>query len=169
MKNFIRVFSLLIVVIAMLYGNLSQNVSIVKASSTLDTENVDMMETGTLEINVLGRDWSYSHTDPSGFEHFIRKLSNVEFTIYRNGKEYIKNRTSQDGKMNIKLPIGDYTFTQTTAYPNYPKYLPYPENRWADFFPDKKKFSVHIERDKTNSYNVYNDPIPMALLGLNPW
>ncbi|PEZ27227.1 hypothetical protein CN345_23605 [Bacillus thuringiensis] len=169
MKRTIRFLSLLVVVGCILLSEVGNGAQVAHASATLPTLNMSQIEVGTLKIAVLGKDWRYSDKDPSGFEFFISKLSNVEFTIYKNGKEYAKQRTNSDGEMNIQLPVGSYTFTQTTAYPNYPKYPPHKEHMFATFFPDKREFTVHIKKEKIADYIVYNEPISSEIYGINPW
>ncbi|MDQ0418157.1 hypothetical protein J2Z48_002346 [Croceifilum oryzae] len=163
MKRTIQFLSMFVLVGSLIFGGVSNATHVANASSTYK------VETGTLEITVFGKDWRYSPSDPSGFEYFLTKLSNVEFTIYKDGKEYTKQRTNQDGKMNLQLPVGSYKFTQTTAYPNYPKYPPYPEFPFATFFPDKSEFSVRIDKGRVASYKVYNEPISSEIYGINPW
>ncbi|TCP70722.1 SpaA isopeptide-forming pilin-related protein [Baia soyae] len=163
MKRMIQFLSMFVLVGSLIFGGISSPAQVANASST------DKVSTGTLEITVLGKDWRYSPSAPDGFEYFLSELSNVEFTVYQNGKEYTKQRTGRDGKLSLPLPAGSYTFTQTTAYPNYPKYPPYPQFPFATFFPDKSEFSIRINEGRVASYTVYNEPISSEIYGINPW
>ncbi|KIV72269.1 Cell wall surface anchor family protein [Bacillus mycoides] len=52
-----------------------------------------------------------------------KPLEGVEFTVYKDGKEFGKVVTNKDGIAELKnLPFGDYTFTQTKGLEGYTVY-----------------------------------------------
>ncbi|WP_277680572.1 SpaA isopeptide-forming pilin-related protein, partial [Bacillus sp. PF5] len=52
-----------------------------------------------------------------------KPLEGVEFTVYKDGKEFGKVVTNKDGIAELKnLPFGDYTFTQTKGLEGYAVY-----------------------------------------------
>ncbi|MDA1775334.1 prealbumin-like fold domain-containing protein [Bacillus cereus] len=100
-------------------------------------------EVGTLEITLAELQWKYDHNEPGGFKYSPgNKLADVEFTIYKHGKEYTKQKTDKDGKIHYTLPTGVYTYKQTSAAKNY--------------IPEPREFRVTIKSDGHFTRNIFN-------------
>ncbi|MEB4827766.1 SpaA isopeptide-forming pilin-related protein, partial [Bacillus thuringiensis] len=76
-----------------------------------------------------------------------KPLKGVEFTVYKDGKEYTKVTTNDKGIAEVKdLPYGSYTFKETKGIEGY--------------VPDSTTKGVDIKEDgKTHKYTVINKKI----------
>ncbi|WP_410991116.1 prealbumin-like fold domain-containing protein [Bacillus cereus] len=96
----------------------SGNVSTTAQATSENLQTDSSKEMGTLEIKLVGLAWTYSSEHRGKFEYSIGKiLKDVEFTIYKDGQVYEKQRTDKDGKIYFKLPMGTYTYKQTSSHP----------------------------------------------------
>ncbi|WP_256869954.1 prealbumin-like fold domain-containing protein [Bacillus sp. CDB3] len=94
-------------------------------------------EIGNLQLTVLGLyTFQVIRTE---------KLSDVEFTVYKKGKVYLKQKTDSNGEISFQLPVGIYTYKQTSE-------------RSSDFFvADGTEYSLEIKKDgQLSKHTIYN-------------
>lgn len=150
MKKTLRFVSLLVLIGIIIFSGdiFAINGQATSKHSTLakDTSN---KETGILEINLRVLEWKYSSEHCGHIEFYPeRGLENVEFTIYKDGKVYKKQRTNQNGRVDFQLPLGIYTYKQTSKYP---------ATIVGNYLPDSTIFSVIISPDQQfNQHTLYN-------------
>ncbi|WP_260870124.1 SpaA isopeptide-forming pilin-related protein [Bacillus cereus] len=94
-------------------------------------------EIGALQLTVLGV-YTFQVTS-------TKRLSDVEFTVYKEGKEYLKQKTNLNGKISFQLPVGVYTYKQTSE-------------RTSDFFAaDATEYPLEIKNDgQVSKHIIYN-------------
>ncbi|MHB0801721.1 prealbumin-like fold domain-containing protein [Bacillus thuringiensis] len=120
MKQQVRFLSLFVLAATLMFSGdmFTTTVQAFNEKSIL-AKNRSHQGTGILEIKLVALDWGYSKERPGKFEYSIGKvLTDVEFTIYKDEQVYTKQRTDKDGKVYFQLPLGTYTYKQTSLHPH---------------------------------------------------
>lgn len=95
-----------------------------------------------------------------------KPLAGVEFTVFKDGKEYTKVTTNDKGIAEIKnLPYGEYTFKETKGIEGY---IPDSATKLVDIKEDGKthKFTVINKKIKGNLEIVKTDDAKKPLKGV---
>lgn len=141
MGGYIRFFLSLVLVSAILWTSCYHEVQAATGEvyTTQQTNQVDEKRTeiGGLQLTILG---VYTFQVVS-----TKKLSDVEVTVYQEGKEYLKQKTNSNGEISFQLPVGVYTYKQTSE-------------RTSDFFAaDATEYSLEIKNDgQISKHIIYN-------------
>ncbi|MED3079468.1 SpaA isopeptide-forming pilin-related protein [Bacillus wiedmannii] len=141
MGGYIRFFLSLVLVSAILWNSCYHEVQAATGEvyTTQQTSQVDEQRTeiGALQLTILG---VYTFQVVS-----TKKLSDVEVTVYKEGKEYLKQKTNSNGEISFQLPVGVYNYKQTSE-------------RTSDFFAaDATEYSLEIKNDgQVSKHIIYN-------------
>ncbi|AHA75444.1 putative cell wall anchor protein (plasmid) [Bacillus thuringiensis YBT-1518] len=141
MGGYIRFFLSLVLVSAILWTSCYHEVQEATGEvyTTQQTSQVDEQRTeiGALQLTILG---VYTFQVVS-----TKKLSDVEVTVYKEGKEYLKQKTNSNGEISFQLPVGAYTYKQTSE-------------RTSDFFAaDATEYPLEIKNDgQVSKHIIYN-------------
>ncbi|SFX19174.1 hypothetical protein SAMN04487866_10292 [Thermoactinomyces sp. DSM 45891] len=148
MRYVVRLLSLCVLVGVLLFSG-SMSSSVQAASEHTSVNHNKNNETGTLEITLKAMEWEYSDEEPGGFKYYPGKaLPGVEFTIYKDNKEYAKKRTDKDGKISFQLPVGArFSCKQTSTYPA----------ETGSYLPETRAFSGSFStKGEVYQHTVYN-------------